>query len=277
MKTAADLVAEAKQRIREVTPDEVRAMRARGEDHVLLDVREPDEVAMGRVPGAMAIARGVLESAVEARVPRERPWWCTAPAATARRSRPTRCARWGTRRWRRCAAASRVVRRRGRDRRVSRPAGQAAGDPCRDAPGEPLGAALARPPWRRSRRRSPAGRGRWPWWARRPAAAAGGGRARPARAGRGGGAGAAARQARRVPGDPWSGHVAFPGGRAEPGDASPWHTAARETWEETGLDLLAAGRLLGTLDELYPRTPVLPPVVVRPHVAVVGGRAGRWC
>jgi 8-oxo-dGTP pyrophosphatase MutT (NUDIX family) len=79
------------------------------------------------------------------------------------------------------------------------------------------------------------------------------------------------------PGDPWSGHVAFPGGRAEPDDASPWHTAARETWEETGLDLLAAGRLLGTLDELYPRTPVLPPVVVRPHVAVVGGRAGRWC
>ena len=73
MKTAADLVAEAKQRIREVTPDEVRAMRARGEDHVLLDVREPDEVAMGRVPGAMAIARGVLESAVEARVPREWP------------------------------------------------------------------------------------------------------------------------------------------------------------------------------------------------------------
>jgi 8-oxo-dGTP pyrophosphatase MutT (NUDIX family) len=70
------------------------------------------------------------------------------------------------------------------------------------------------------------------------------------------------------PGDPWSGHVALPGGRAEPGDATPWHTAARETHEETGLDLLAAGRLLGALDELYPRTPVLPPVVVRPHVAV---------
>jgi 8-oxo-dGTP pyrophosphatase MutT (NUDIX family) len=70
------------------------------------------------------------------------------------------------------------------------------------------------------------------------------------------------------PGDPWSGHVALPGGRAEPGDASPWHTAARETLEETGLDLIAAGRLLGTLDELYPRTPALPPVVVRPHVAV---------
>jgi 8-oxo-dGTP pyrophosphatase MutT (NUDIX family) len=73
------------------------------------------------------------------------------------------------------------------------------------------------------------------------------------------------------PGDPWSGHVALPGGRAEPGDASLWHTAARETREETGLDLLADGRLLGALDEIYPRTPVLPPIVVRPHVAVVGG------
>jgi 8-oxo-dGTP pyrophosphatase MutT (NUDIX family) len=71
------------------------------------------------------------------------------------------------------------------------------------------------------------------------------------------------------PGDPWSGHVALPGGRAELGDASPWHTAARETWEETGLDLLAHARLLGALDEIYPRTPVLPPIVVRPHVAVV--------
>jgi 8-oxo-dGTP pyrophosphatase MutT (NUDIX family) len=74
------------------------------------------------------------------------------------------------------------------------------------------------------------------------------------------------------PGDPWSGHVAFPGGRAEPGDADLWHTAARETWEETGLDLRAE-HPLGALDELYPRTPVLPPVVVRPYVAVLGPSA----
>lgn len=72
------------------------------------------------------------------------------------------------------------------------------------------------------------------------------------------------------PGDPWSGHVAFPGGRHEPGDATPWDTAARETHEETGLDLRRAGRLLGTLDELHPRTPMLPSIVVRPHVVVVG-------
>jgi hypothetical protein len=163
MKTAADLVAEAKQRIREVTPDEVRAMRARGEDHVLLDVREPDEVAMGRVPGAMAIARGVLESAVEARVPRERPGGGVLRQRQPLGARGRHAAPDGVRgRGVDARRHPRVVRRRGRDRRVSRPAGPAAGDPCSDAPGEPLGAALARPPWRRSRRRSPAGRGRWP-------------------------------------------------------------------------------------------------------------------
>lgn len=67
-------------------------------------------------------------------------------------------------------------------------------------------------------------------------------------------------------GDPWSGQVALPGGRASRDDASLAHTAMRETLEETGLDLAAGGRLLGELDELHPRTPVLPPIVVRPHV-----------
>ena len=67
-------------------------------------------------------------------------------------------------------------------------------------------------------------------------------------------------------GDPWSGHVAFPGGRREAGDASLEHTARRETLEELALDLAADGRLLGVLDDLYPRTPVLPAIVVRPFV-----------
>lgn len=69
-------------------------------------------------------------------------------------------------------------------------------------------------------------------------------------------------------GDPWSGHIAFPGGRAEPDDATSWDTAARETWEETGLELRRDGVLLGTLDDIYPRNPALPPIIVRPHVAL---------
>lgn len=69
--------------------------------------------------------------------------------------------------------------------------------------------------------------------------------------------------------DPWSGHIACPGGRMDPGDRDLEHTATRETWEETGIDLVADGRILGTLDDISPRTPMLPPIVIRPFVAVV--------
>ena len=51
-------------------------------------------------------------------------------------------------------------------------------------------------------------------------------------------------------GDPWSGHISFPGGRAEPGDGDPLRTAVRETAEETGIDLDRDGELLGRLDEI---------------------------
>jgi 8-oxo-dGTP pyrophosphatase MutT (NUDIX family) len=69
--------------------------------------------------------------------------------------------------------------------------------------------------------------------------------------------------------DPWSGHVACPGGRTEPGDRDLAHTAMRETWEETGIDIERVGRVLGTLDDLAPRTPVLPPIAIRPFVVAV--------
>lgn len=66
-------------------------------------------------------------------------------------------------------------------------------------------------------------------------------------------------------GDTWSGQIAFPGGRRDPGDADLRATAIRETQEEVGIDLTPA-EPLGVLDDMYPRTPVLPPVVVRPFV-----------
>jgi 8-oxo-dGTP pyrophosphatase MutT (NUDIX family) len=69
--------------------------------------------------------------------------------------------------------------------------------------------------------------------------------------------------------DPWSGHIACPGGRMEPGDRDLAQTAMRETWEETGIELARVGQILGTLDDISPRTPVLPPIVIRPYVVAV--------
>ncbi len=72
-------------------------------------------------------------------------------------------------------------------------------------------------------------------------------------------------------GDPWSGQMALPGGRREPHDDSLLRTACRESREETGIEL-PPDALLGQLDDLHPRTPVLPPIVVRPFVFGLGER-----
>ena len=70
--------------------------------------------------------------------------------------------------------------------------------------------------------------------------------------------------------DPWSGQVAFPGGREETADKSLMETAIRETWEETGIDIGREGVIVGQLDDLRPQTIRLPSVVVRPFVALLG-------
>ena len=74
-------------------------------------------------------------------------------------------------------------------------------------------------------------------------------------------------------GDRWSGQLALPGGRWSVGDADLMATARRETLEEVGLDL-GAYSPLGALVDLEPRTPVLPPIVVRPFVYALPARAG---
>lgn len=48
--------------------------------------------------------------------------------------------------------------------------------------------------------------------------------------------------------DPWSGHMALPGGHRDPSDADLLSTAVRETLEEIGLDLGSAAELVGRLE-----------------------------
>ena len=72
-------------------------------------------------------------------------------------------------------------------------------------------------------------------------------------------------------GDPWSGHIALPGGRAEPGDADLSATAERETLEEVGLDLARAAERLGRLSDWEPVRGM--PVAVRPFVYLLTAEA----
>lgn len=72
-------------------------------------------------------------------------------------------------------------------------------------------------------------------------------------------------------GDPWSGHIGLPGGRAERGDPDLAATAMRETAEEIGWPL-SRDALLGELDDVWPHTPLPQIIVVRPFVFAVKER-----
>jgi 8-oxo-dGTP pyrophosphatase MutT (NUDIX family) len=78
------------------------------------------------------------------------------------------------------------------------------------------------------------------------------------------------RRAERA-GDPWSGHMALPGGRQAVQDADLVATAIRETEEEVGFSP-SREQLAGSLDDVVPRTPVLPPIAVRPFVFTLQSR-----
>lgn len=66
MPTFRELVAAARERIREVTPEEAEDALARA---VFVDVREAEEHETGAIPGSTHIARGVLESSAASRLP----------------------------------------------------------------------------------------------------------------------------------------------------------------------------------------------------------------
>lgn len=69
--------------------------------------------------------------------------------------------------------------------------------------------------------------------------------------------------------DPWSGHVALPGGRRDHSDTDLLETAMRETDEEVGITLPKVGAFVGALDEVAPGTSRLPPLLIAPFVFAV--------
>jgi len=71
-------------------------------------------------------------------------------------------------------------------------------------------------------------------------------------------------------GDPWSGHMALPGGHRDATDSDLGATAERETLEEVGLDLRLYGERVGRLTDTTPVRGV--PLAVRPYVYLLGAR-----
>lgn len=67
IKSGSDLINEAKTRIPEVGVAEAQA----APDVVWLDVREPNEWNLGRIPGAKFIPRGQLETNIERQIQRD--------------------------------------------------------------------------------------------------------------------------------------------------------------------------------------------------------------
>lgn len=72
MKTYQELLAESKARVKEISVKDAFALRHTTGDAVFLDVRDPQEYNLGKIPGAVTISRGNLEKNVEGQVPREK-------------------------------------------------------------------------------------------------------------------------------------------------------------------------------------------------------------
>ncbi len=70
-----------------------------------------------------------------------------------------------------------------------------------------------------------------------------------------------------LPGDPWSGHMAFPGGRRDKIDVSNWHAAKRELFEEVGIDADKSTDYVGRLSDIASTARLIHrPMVITPYV-----------
>lgn len=69
--TFRELLAEAKKEVREISPAEVKGLLERGTPFKLIDVRESDEYAGGRLPRALHVPRGFLELRIEEKAQRD--------------------------------------------------------------------------------------------------------------------------------------------------------------------------------------------------------------
>src|SRR6266508_6085436 len=64
-----EMVADARGRVEEISPEDVRGALDGGEELLVLDVREPHEFAQGHLPGAVNVPRGLLELKADADSP----------------------------------------------------------------------------------------------------------------------------------------------------------------------------------------------------------------
>jgi rhodanese-related sulfurtransferase len=71
-KTGIQLVNEAKQRITEISVRDAQAVHDQV-DALFVDVREPNEYNLGRIPDALPLPRGTIENKADGALPRDRP------------------------------------------------------------------------------------------------------------------------------------------------------------------------------------------------------------
>jgi rhodanese-related sulfurtransferase len=71
-KTGQQLLDEARARVTEISARDAIALRSSEPNVIFLDIREQPEVNLGMIPRALHLARGSMETKIEALVPREK-------------------------------------------------------------------------------------------------------------------------------------------------------------------------------------------------------------